>query len=154
MSRHYTTMQKLFYFLIFIGLVSCARPKEAPVFKRVSNVKVTKVTGKEAYLKADAYFFNPNNISMKLRQVDVKVSVEGKEVGQINQELKTLVPANAEFKVPVDAKVKLDKIGSLNNILGILGGKKIKVRYTGFVKVTVHKVPIRVPVDFEEEIKL
>lgn len=146
-------MHRLLYFLAFICLLSCSTPKEAPVFKRVSNIQVTKVSGKEASLKADAYFFNPNDVSMTLRKVDVKVFIDGKDVGDINQELKTKVPASAEFKVPVDAKVRLDQLGGLNKILGFIGAKKIKVRYTGFVKVTIHKVPLRVPIDFEDEIR-
>lgn len=151
--RHLITMHRLLYFLIFIGFLGCKKPDQAPVFKRVSNVEVTDIRGKNASLKADAYFFNPNDVSMILRQVNVDVKVDGKNIGHINQELKTVVPANADFKVPVNATIKLDQLGSLGSILNMFGSKnKIKVRYTGFVKVTIHKVPIRVPVDFEEEI--
>lgn len=153
MGRLLITMHKSLYFLAFITLFSCSTPKEAPVFKRVSNVKVTNVKGNEASLSADAYFFNPNNVAMKLRQVEVDIIMKDKTIGSINHELKTHIPANAEFKVPVDAIVKLDQLGTLNSILGMLGTKKIKVRYTGYVKVTVNRVPIKVKVDSEEEIR-
>ena len=147
-------MHRIFLFILAVGVLSCTTPKEPPVFKRVTNIKVSKVEGKKAFLNADAYFFNPNDVSMKLREVAVDVTIDGKNVGNINQSLKTEVPANADFKVPVGATFRLDDVGTLNSLLGMLGGKKLKVHYTGFIKVTIHGVPLKVPVDYEGQFKL
>ncbi|ELR71044.1 hypothetical protein C900_03174 [Fulvivirga imtechensis AK7] len=139
---------------IVIVLTGCTRPEEAPVLKRVTNVEVTKVTGKEALLNADAIFFNPNRVSMKLRKVEVDVELEGKKIGQIEHSMKTKIPANAEFTVPLDATFNMKEVGLLKSVLSMLGGKKMKVHYRGFIKVTVHGLPIKVPVDYEDEVRL
>lgn len=134
--------------------VSCNRPKEAPVFKRIANVKVTEVNGKEALLNGDAFFYNPNDVSMKLRKVNIDVKLEGKKIGSIKQELKTKIPALSEFKVPVDATFNIGDIGVLNSLFSVIGGKKMKVHYTGNIKISIHGVPLSVPVDYEDEIRL
>ncbi|MEJ2006239.1 MAG: hypothetical protein P8X57_15040 [Cyclobacteriaceae bacterium] len=68
-------------FLLLLG--SCTRPEDAPEFRYVENVKVSSVSDKEAFLNADAVFYNPNDVSMTLRGVDVDVLIEGREVGRI-----------------------------------------------------------------------
>ena len=140
--------------LILLVVISCSRPKEAPVFKRVANVKVTAIKGTEATLNGDAFFYNPNEVSMKLRKVNIDVTLEGKKIGTIQQDLKTKIPALSEFKVPVDAKFDVGDIGVLNSIISALGGKKMKVHYKGNIKISIHGVPISVPVDYEDDIRL
>ena len=46
---------------------SCKNASQPPEFKRVANVKVAKVSGKEAVLNGDAFFYNPNKARMLLR---------------------------------------------------------------------------------------
>ena len=133
---------------------SCTTPSDAPVFKQVTNIEVTKVMGKTAYLNADAFFYNPNNVSMTLKKIDVDVSVEGKKIGKINQSLKTKIPASAEFKVPLDATFDMGEMGFLNSIISILGGKKVDVHYSGYIKLTYHGFPIRVPVEYDDEVRI
>lgn len=143
------------YIIISLAiLASCKRPDKLPEFKKVDGIRVAKVTGKEATLKGDAYFYNPNDVKMTLRKVNIDVSLEGKKIGTINHTTKTKVPALSDFKVPVDANFDLSEVGLLKSILNVLGGKKMKAHYTGFIKLTVHGVPIRVPVDYEEDVKL
>ena len=91
---------------------------------------------------------------MKLRKVNIDVTLEGKKIGTIEQSLKTKIPALSEFKVPVDAKFDVGDVGVLNSIISVLGGKKMKVHYQGNIKISIHGVPISVPVDYEDEIKL
>ncbi|MEQ8927585.1 MAG: hypothetical protein RLO81_17345, partial [Fulvivirga sp.] len=81
------------------------------------------------------------------------VSLDDKRIGTINHTTKTKVPALSDFSVPVDATFNISD-GLLNNLFSMLGGKKMKARYKGFIKLTVKGVPIRVPVDYEEEIRL
>lgn len=137
-----------------LALGSCKKPSEAPQFKKVSGIRVAKMDGNIAHLNADAHFHNPNGVKMKLRQVDVNVTLDGKKIGKIKQTLKTIIPANSDFKVPVNATFDVKESGVLNNVLRLLGGKRMKVNYTGFVKLTVYGVPVRVPVDYTSELKL
>ena len=147
-------MRYLFPFAFLIIIASCSTPQEPPVFKKVDNIRVTKVTGDEAVLSGQAFFFNPNDVAMTLRKVNVDVMLEDKKIGTINQDTKTKVPASADFSVPVDATFNIGDVGLLNSILSVLGGKKMKAHYVGYIKLSVHGVPIKVPIDYEEEIRL
>ena len=140
--------------LLTLLLFGCTRPKEAPVFKRIGNVKVTEITGSQALLNGDAFFYNPNDVSMKLRKVNIDVTLAGKKIGSIEHKLKTKIQALSEFKVPVDARFNIGDVGVLNSIMSMIGGKKMKVRYTGNIKMSVYGLPISVPVDYEDEIRL
>ena len=133
---------------------SCKNASQPPEFKRVANVKVAKVSGKEAVLNGDAFFYNPNKARMLLRKVEIDVFLKDKRIGVINQALKTKIPGQSEFKVPVDATFDIGDIGLLNGIMSILGGKKMKVRYVGKIKLKIYGVPVAVPIDYEDEIKL
>lgn len=147
-------MRYLIPIILLLFIVSCQQPEEIPVFKKVDNIRVTKVQGSEAVLSGQAYFFNPNDVKMTLRKVNIEVTLEDKKIGTINHTTKTKVPANSDFTVPVDATFNLGDVGLLNSILSVLGGKKMKAHYKGFIKLTVHGVPIKVPIDYEEEIRL
>ncbi len=140
--------------LFLILIISCVRPDEAPVFRKVSNIRVSKVSGKEALLKGNALFYNPNNAKATLRKVNIDVWLEGKKIGVINQSAKTKIGALSDFTVPVDATFDIADIGILKSVLNVLGGKKMKVRYKGNIKLTYHGLPIRVPVDYEDDIRL
>lgn len=140
--------------LIAFLLYGCKDAGKAPEFRRIANVKVAKVDGKEALLNGDAFFYNPNKAKMLLKKVEIDVFMEGKKIGVINQALKTKIPAEAEFKIPVDATFNVSDIGLLNGLMSMLGGKKMKVRYVGKIKLRIHGIPVAVPVDYEDEIKL
>jgi len=133
---------------------SCSRPDEAPEFRYIENVKVTSVSDKEAFLNADAIFYNPNDMTMTLRGVDVDVLIEGREVGRIEQSKKIQIPASSDFKVPLGATFNIGDVGVLNTLLGMIGGKKLTVRYIGHIKVTMNGFPFRVPVDYEGDVRL
>ncbi|VXD12160.1 conserved hypothetical protein [Marinoscillum sp. 108] len=138
--------------LLFLG--ACTRPENAPQFIGIENIEVSKIMGTNAVLKAEAIFYNPNDVKMKLRKVNIDIELEGKKIGVINQEFTTKVPALSEFRVPLNASFDITEIGLLNGIISILGGKKVVVHYKGFVKVSVHGYPATVPIDFEEEVRM
>jgi LEA14-like dessication related protein len=141
-------------FVLFLFLAACTRPEEIPVFKRVADIRVSKISGTDAVLNANAYFYNPNDVKMTLRKVDIEVSLEGKRIGKINHSEKTKVAALSDFTIPVNATFNIADVGVLKSIINVLGGNKMKAHYKGFIKLTVHGIPIRVPVDYEEEIRL
>lgn len=142
------------FIIAFVFISSCKHPEEAPVFRRIDNIEVTKVKGSEAYLNADAHFYNPNDVNMKLKKIEVDVEVEGNKIGTINQSLKTKIPAMSEFKIPLDATFDMKQVGFLQSVISILGGKKLKVHYKGFIRVSFHGIPIKVPVDYEDNVRI
>lgn len=140
--------------VLVLFIFSCTRPEEAPKFRKVGDIKVTKVTGKEALLNANAYFYNPNDVKMTLGKVNIDVILEGKKIGTINQSKRTKIAALSNFTVPLDATFNIGDVGMLKSIMSVLGGKKMRAQYKGYIKASVHGIPVRVPIDYEEDIRL
>jgi|SRR5687767_465111 LEA14-like dessication related protein len=135
-----------------IVLTGCELPKEQIVLKQIRDVVVDATT--DPLLKANAIFYNPNDARGKLKKIKVDIYINGKKAGEIDQELKTLIPAKSNFTVPIEVKLALKEFGVLDTIFSMLGGKKFEVHYQGSLRLTYHGVPIRVPVDYKDEIRL
>ena len=138
--------------LICLLTIGACKPKEDVVLRQVRDIVVDANT--EAFLKAQAVLYNPNNIKMKLRKIDVVIFVDGKNAAHIDQEMKLPVPAKDEFIVPLEAKLNLKELGLLDTIFGILGGKKMKVEYKGSISITYKGFPIKVPVNYKSDIRV
>lgn len=130
-------------------LASCG-PKEDIKFKYVKDVIVDANT--EPLLKGTAVLYNPNKQRMKLRKINVDVYVNGKKAARIDQEPSLVIPSEAEFSVPLEVKLNMKELGFMDTLFGVLGGKKMKVRYKGTISVTYKGVPVRVPVDYESTV--
>jgi LEA14-like dessication related protein len=133
-------------------LTGCELPKEQIVLKQIRDVVVDATT--DPLLKANAIFYNPNDARGKLKKIKVDIFINGKKAGEIDQDLKTLIPAKSNFTVPIEVKLALKEFGVLDTIFSMLGGKKFEVHYQGSLRLTYHGVPIRVPVDYKDEIRL
>jgi LEA14-like dessication related protein len=140
--------------LVVIGLLlgGCQKPDQPIVLKRIKDVVVDATT--DPMLKAQAIFHNPNNVRMRLKKIKIDIIINGKKTGEIDQDLKTVIPARSEFTVPIEVKLAMKEVGFLDTIFSMLGGKKFAVQYKGVLKLSYHGVPIRVPVDYSDEIKV
>jgi hypothetical protein len=105
-------------------------------------------------LKANAIFYNPNNVRGRLKKIDIEIFVNGKKAASVDQLLKTSIPAAAEFTVPLEVKLALKEIGIMDTIFGMIGGKKFKIHYKGSLRLTYHGFPINVPVDYQDDVRL
>jgi hypothetical protein len=108
----------------------------------------------EPMLKANAIFYNPNKIKGKLRKIDVEIFVNGKKAASVDQSLKTAIPAAAEFTVPLEVKLAMKELGFMDTILGMVGGKTFNIHYKGSLKLSYHGLPINVPVDYKDDVKI
>lgn len=142
-----------FLFIFFLLLSSCV-PKEQVVLRNIKDVIVDAGIDGNAKLNAVAIFYNPNAIRMKLKEIDVEVMVDGKKSAHARQKFNFEIPAKAEFSVPLEVQLALKEIGLLDTLLSLFGGKKYEIRYVGFVRVKVHGIAIKVPIDYKDEIKL
>lgn len=135
-----------------ILMISCQRPKEDIVLRQIKDVVVD--ASSDPVLKANAIFFNPNNVRGKLKRINVDIFVNGKKAASVNQELKTLIPSNAEFSVPLEVKLAIKELGFMDTLLGVIGGKTFEVRYEGTLKLTYHGFPINVPVKYKDDVRI
>jgi len=133
-------------------LNGCTRPEEDIVLRQIRDVMVDAST--EPLLKANAIFYNPNNMRGKLKRINVEIFVNGKKAATVNQQLKTVIPAKNEFVVPLEVNLSIKELGFMDTLLGVIGGKKFEVRYEGFLKLTYRGIPIKVPVNYKDEIRV
>jgi len=154
LSMNMIVKRLFFFFVLVYCLGACKqRPEEDIVFKYVQGVSVD-ARDKDPMLKANAVFFNPNNIKGKLRKIELDIFLEGKKAGHVDQKLALLIPANSEFTIPLEVKLNLKEMGLLNTLFSILGAKKMDVRYVGRIRINHHGIPINVPIDYKSEIRI
>jgi LEA14-like dessication related protein len=137
-------------FLFFLG--SCEKPKEDIVLRNIRDVVVDATS--EPMLKANAIFYNPNNIKGKLKNIDVEIFVNGKKAANVHQHFNTSIPARSEFTIPLQVNLAMKELGTMETLWGMLGGKKFEVRYHGSVKLSYKGVPIKVPIDYKDNVRV
>ncbi len=140
-------------FFLMLALWACV-PKEQVVFKSIKNLVVDGGGGGEPTLKGEAVFFNPNKIQTTLKEIKVEVLVDGKKAAVVDQAMDLVIPRQSDFTVPIEAKLSLQEIGLLDAVIGFFGGKTYQVQFVGYVRVKVHGVVLKVPVKYNEEVKL
>jgi len=129
-------------------------PKEEVVLRGVEHVQLSRGNGTDPLLKADARFYNPNQLRMKLREIQLDVFIDGKQSARIDQKLKSVIKAKSEFTLPLEVQISLKDIGLVDALLGLFGGKQYELHYVGHIKAKVTGFPIRIPVDYTRQVKL
>ena len=138
----------------FLVLVQACAPKDDIVFKGIGNVEVRVNSNNNPELLAKAYFYNPNTIGMKLKEIHVDVLVDWKRSAEVRQKMKLKILPRSDFMVPLQATLSLKELGLLDTIKNLLGGKKYEVQYIGYVRVAVHGITLKVPVKHREEMRI
>jgi LEA14-like dessication related protein len=152
-SRIVTSHLKLFPVIMLMLLLSaCKKPDQDIVLRHVRDVVVD--ASSEPMLKANAIFYNPNDVRGKLKKIDVEIFVDGKKAASVDQLLKTAIPAQSEFTVPLEVKLAIKELGLMDTIFGMIGGRKFKIHYKGSLKLSYRGLPINVPVDYKDEVRL
>lgn len=135
--------------LIFV-LTACL-PKNDIQLRDVKNFSLAM--GASQAISGEAVFFNPNSSRMKLRQVKIDVFLDGEKSAFVDQDTKVVAKPKSDFTIPVTLQLK-EGIRIQDLLLSALRGKKYQVRYLGHLKVSVNGVPMRIPIDHTEELKL
>jgi len=138
--------------LLALTFAGCKGPKEDIVLRQIRDVVVDAAS--DPMLRANAVFYNPNTMRGKLKKIKVDIYVNGKKSASVDQELKTVIPAQDEFTVPLEVKLAIKELGVFDTLLGMIGGKKFDVRYEGFLKLSYHGIPIKVPVNYKDEVRI
>lgn len=140
----------LVFTILFLS--SCGRPKEDVVLRQIKDVVVDAAS--EPMLRANAIFYNPNTMRGKLKKIKVDIYVNGKKSATVDQDLSTVIPSKDEFTVPLEVKLAMKELGVFDTLIGMIGGKKFDVRYEGFLKLSYHGIPIKVPVNYKDEVRI
>jgi LEA14-like dessication related protein len=138
--------------VVFVFVAGCKKPDQDIVLRHINDVVLDATSG--PMLKANAIFFNPNDVRGRLKKIDVEIFVNGKKAASVEQELKTTIPAASEFTVPLEVKLAIKELGVMDTIFGMIGGKTFEVHYKGSLKLSYRGFPINVPVDYKDDVRL
>ena len=144
----------IFYFLVLLSFTTACVPKEDVVLRAIKNENFVTDENGQQMLKADVIFYNPNNVRMKLREINVEVFVNGKKSAYADQKFNSLIKPKSEFTVPLEVKLNLKELGLLDTILSFLGGKKYEIHFKGYLKIKLHGFTFKVPVDQKEQLSI
>ncbi len=139
--------------LFVVLLVGCKNQQDVE-FVGIKNTEITGSDGSTVIVNFDALMFNPNKAGGKIRDIDVVVFYQGKEIARVEQIEKIKVKGNTRFSIPLVMSVDLNKLNTnfLSQISSILSGKGIELHFVGNVKVSIHGFGYKVPVDHKESI--
>lgn len=147
------TLQRILgAFAIIFLLASCEKPDQDIELRRIKDVVVD--ASSDPMLKANAVFFNPNKVRGRLKRINVEIFINGKRAAHVDQKLKTHIPSQSEFTVPLEVKLAIKELGFMDTVLGLIGGKKFEVHYKGSLRLSYHGVPIKVPVDYKDDVRI
>jgi LEA14-like dessication related protein len=137
--------------LLLIVLSSCTF-EENVKFEQIKNVKLAGVKDGMVNLTADADFYNPNDISGKLKSVDLEVLLKDKSLARITQINHFKIGKNANFSIPINVSFAMEDL--LDNLLAIVTGNKLTLHFKGEIKVSTWGYTQTVPVSYYEEVRL
>jgi len=140
---------------ILILLSSCTFEEDVQ-FEQIKNVKIVGIKDGMLNLVAEADFYNPNNVSGKLKTIDLEVLLKDKSLAQITQVQSFKIEKNAKFSIPINVSFAMADIqnGFLENLLTIVSGKKLKLQFKGEIKVSTWGFAQTVPVSYYVQVKL
>jgi LEA14-like dessication related protein len=148
----YNTFLAAVALLAFSFLQSCKMPDEEIVLRDIKDVVADVSTNPT--LKGNAIFFNPNDVRGKLKHISVDIYVNGKKAGKVKKDYKVIIPRNGEFIVPIEVELNIKELGLFDTILGMVGGKKFEIRYDGYLRLNYKGLPIKVPIDYKDDVRL
>jgi len=149
-------MKKYILFLFLFVLISgCKRP-QAPEFKYINDIELETQNDGKTILKGVAVFYNPNKMKLTLLDGEIEVTIDGNYISTIQEEYDMELDPESDFSVPLELPVSPNKMKSslISSALGILTGKKLKIGYKGDIRLKAYGIPVKVPIDDEQEIDM
>lgn len=124
-------------FLLFISILmtGCLSIKDVKVGD-VEGIKVNKFKNSKLSLDILLPIENPNYFKLKISEINVKVSLRGKEIGEITNVDNIIIPAKSNqthtFSIDLEfSNVLLGTVAFINS----LSGNKVKLQLDGYIEV-------------------
>ncbi|MEE9439186.1 MAG: LEA type 2 family protein [Saprospiraceae bacterium] len=149
----------LFLLLSILSLSSCDTSIINPTFQRIEDVDIVNMSKSDIEANAFMVFKNENSFALEISKSNIATIVDGIELANINQTYDTEMPANSEFRMPINMKMDLGRLykdnplGALGKGLQIMSERKLDVQFKGTIKVGKGSIKITVPIDETKEVK-
>ncbi len=138
--------------IALVLIISCENVYEEVVFMEIKNVKIKNAASENLELTGDCVLYNPNGVGLDLTKAKFDVFVNGRKTVEINQDLDIEMPADAEFILPLRAKMSPKDFygekgkGLLGATLQILAKQKVDIKYNGTINAGKGMVNFEVPI--------
>ena len=142
--------------IVMLAFFACEN-MDKPQFKAIQNVQLKSINianGFNVEMSGDVTFFNPNDVTVDVSELDADVYVNGQKITTVTQGLETKMKAGEEFTIPLTCNIPLESVFNDFKADGffksLLKKKKIDLKLDGTLKATRAGVGMDVPFDYEE----
>lgn len=143
---------KLFLSAVLLCLLSaaCMKTPKSLIYQDVKNFRLLSLS-LTPDIGMDLQFYNPNTYNLTLKDANVNVFINDKQVGTTSLMSSFSVPANDTFLLPVKLQANLGNIFA--NAYSILSNRPVDVHLQGSVKAG-RGIYLNIPIDFRTKLKL
>lgn len=146
-------MKQFNYGVLFIILLltACSEPQSFE-FKGLQDIQIDKLTMGKNIIRANIRYYNPNDFSLVLKQIDCKVLLNNGKFTQLKLDTNFNVPPKKDFLLP--AKLEFQMSDLVKNSMELLLNKPVKLNITGNATLSKGMFTKTVPIDYETTQKL
>lgn len=136
---------------ISLLIISCSSPKDFE-FKGLQDIKIEKISMGKNKINAKIKYFNPNNFSMVLKQIDCDILMNNQPFTKVHLDTNFVIPANASFMIPAQMEFEMSSL--VKNSMDLIFNKPIKLNIKGNATLSKGIFTRTVPIAFESNQKL
>ena len=134
-----------------VFFISCKNIKE-PDYRGYRDVKISNLGNNKGQLSITLDYFNPNNKTVKLKEAQGDVFIDGKLLGRFTADSLILINRLSEFSVPVKMSVVMDILAKQS--MKALLNPKVLLKIVGKARVGKGAFFFNVPIRYEKETEL
>ena len=125
----------LVLFFLATIMTSCT-VSESLQLKGYDNFKVSNIMS-DPKINADITLHNPNKIGATIREMEIALSVDNKEIGIIGFSDKVRIKKRSDFVLPIEFNTSLNQLGGVLSfgLTSFISDKEIPVGLTGSITV-------------------
>ena len=131
--------------VLLLAITSCD-PLKMPEFLSIEKVSVNSISLSHSAISVQLKYFNPNNVSLVLKETNLDVYINNSFVGHSAQLMNLSVPNKASFAVPL--QVDIDNKNLLKNAVVTIFQKDALIKVVGTVKLNKGMINKTFPIDF------
>ena len=146
-------MKQFNYGLLFVIvlLTACSDPQSFE-FKGLQDIQLEKLTMGKNTIRANVKYYNPNDFSLVLKQIDCKVLLNNGKFTQLKLDTIFTIPANQDFLLPAQLEFQMSDL--VKNSMELLLNKPVKLNIKGNATLSKGMFTKTVPIDYETTQKL
>jgi LEA14-like dessication related protein len=125
-------------------------------YRKLTDIKFETFTFSKIVLKTNLQLYNPNSIGVDVVDSDMDIYINDKLIGKSKQVQPTRVNRISEFALPIEVEVETAQLdlSYLKDLWEKSQKGKVKVSVKGICKLRKMAVPIKLPIDYTDDVDL